>query len=485
MRLRDRVITGAIWASIDGWGHQVASLIVFAVLARLLDPVEIGLFAMVLIVLAALQTVLDEGLTEVIVQRPTLGPGHLDTAFALSVAVSVVLAGATVLAAPAIAALFGQPTLAPMIAVAAAAPLLAGVVGVHQGLLRRRLDYRTLAVRSAAGVIGGGAVGIAMALDGWGAWALVGQQIADRLFGAIVLAARTGWRPGARIRFAHLADLVPFSGYLAATRVVNFSSKQVDRYLIGVVMGPATLGLYNVALRISDTAYALLAQGLAGIGMSAFSRLQGDRARLRTALADAGETANLLALPAFLGLSAVAPVLVVAVFGARWAESGPVLAIIALLGIPAMFSTFAGALMRALAATRLLLTLLVLSAVANVVVVLATIPHGLTAVATGILVRNLCFIPIHLWVQHHLVGLSPREHLARTLPILAASGGMFVAVVGVRTLLEPLLPAWATLGLLVATGAAVYPLLLVLVARVSVDRALSTFAAYRGRVAVG
>jgi hypothetical protein len=62
---------------------------------------------------------------------------------------------------------------------------------------------------------------------------------------------------------------------------------------------------------------------------------------------------------------------------------------------------------------------------------------------------------------------------------------MFVAVVGVRTLLEPLLPAWATLGLLVATGAAVYPLLLVLVARVSVDRALSTFAAYRGRVAVG
>jgi len=485
VRLRNRVITGAIWASIDGWGRQIASLIVFAVLARLLDPVEIGLFAMVLIVLAALQTVLDEGLTEVIVQRPTIDPGHLDTAFALSVVASAGLAGATALAAPAIAGLFGQPTLAPMIMVAAAAPFLAGIFGVHQGLLRRRLDYRTLAVRSAAGVVGGGVVGIAMALDGWGAWALVGQQIADRLLGAIVLATGTGWRPGTRIRAAHLADLVPFSGYLATTRIVNFASKQVDRYLIGVLMGPATLGLYNVALRVSDTAYALLAQGLAGVGMSAFSRLNGDRARLRTALEDASETANLLAFPAFFGLAAVAPVLVVAVFGERWAESGPLLAILALLGIPAMFSTFAGALMRALAATRLLLALLVLSAVANIAVVLATVPFGLAAVATGILVRNLCFIPIHLWVQHRLVGLSPRRHLARTLPILAASAGMWAAVAGTRTAIEGQIPPVATLALLVCVGGAVYPLLLLALARVSLDRALSTFAAFRGRVTVG
>jgi O-antigen/teichoic acid export membrane protein len=485
VRFRNKVITGAIWVSIDGWGRQIASLVVFAVLARLLDPVEIGLFAMVLIVLAALQTVLDEGLTEVIVQRPTLEQGHLDTAFVLSVVASTVLAGGTMLAAPGIAALFGQPTIAPMIAVAAVAPFLAGVFGVHQGLLRRRLDYRTLARRSGVGVIGGGIVGIVMAFDGWGAWAMVGQQIADRLLGGLVLAFGTGWRPGGQVRLAHLGDLVPFSGYLATTRIVNFTSKQVDRYLIGVMMGPATLGLYNVALRVSDTAYALLAQGLAGVGMSAFSRLEGDRARLRTALIDASETANLFAFPAFFGLSAVASVLVVVMFGPQWADSGSLLTILALLGIPAMFSTFAGALMRALAKTRLLLTLLVVSAVANILVVLATVPYGLTAVATGILVRNLCFIPIHLWVQHHLVGLSPQDHLARMLPILAASVGMAVAVLGVRALVADHLPAWATLALLVGVGAAVYPLLLLAVARNAMDRVRITIIAYRERVTVG
>ncbi|HZH28849.1 MAG TPA: lipopolysaccharide biosynthesis protein [Azospirillaceae bacterium] len=483
-RLRDKVLEGAFWASLEGWGRQFASLVVFVLLARLLTPVEVGLFAMVAIVLAAVQTILDEGLTEVLVQREHLEREHLDSAFWLVVGVSLALCGLTALLADPIAQLFDQPGIAPLIAAASLAPLLAGLSGVHQGLLRRRMDYRLLMVRSMAGVVAGGVAGVAMAWQGFGAWALVAQQVVDRLVGGLVLWCSTDWRPRLSFSWRHARDLMPFSAYLAATRVVNFTSKQVDRYLIGLFMGPAVLGIYNIALRVSDTAYALLAQGLSNIGLNVFARLQKQPAKLREALVTAAELSNLFAMPAFLGLAVVAPNLVAVVFGPAWVEAGPILSVLALLGIPAMFSTFAGALMRALGTTRLLLWLLILSAVTNILVVVGTVGYGLFAVAVGILVRNLCFIPLYLLIQKRLTGVSPLAHLARSAPGLAAAVGMAVVVWWIGGVMAA--EGWtvqATLGGQIATGLATYPLLLALVARGSLARLIEALKGYRERTA--
>jgi PST family polysaccharide transporter len=481
-RLRERALEGAFWASLDGWGRQAVSLLVFVALARLLTPVEVGLFAMVAIVLAAVHTLLDEGLTEVLVQRDDLDDVHLDTAFWLVAGIGAALCAAVALAAPAVAALFGQPALAPYVAAAAGIPFLAALSGVHQAVLRRRMDYRLLTVRSAAGVVAGGAVGIWMAWEGWGVWALLGQQAADRLVGGAVLWIAAGWRPRPRVSARHARDLMPYSTYLAGTRIVNFSSKQVDRYLIGLLMGPAVLGVYSMAARVADTAYALLAQGLSNVGMSAFSRLQKQPEKLREALLAASELSNLVALPAFLGLCAAAPALVETVFGPAWTEAGPILSVLALLGVPAMFSTFCGALMRALGTTRLLLWVLIASALANIVVVAATVSYGLYAVAVGILVRNLCFIPLYLVIQHRLAGVHPIEHLARVVPVFAAASLTAVAawLVG-GGLEEGGWPAHAVLAAQVGTGILAYPVLLALIAPRSLGRLLAEAADYRRR----
>lgn len=481
-RLRDRALEGTFWASADAWGRQLVSLLVFVLLARLLTPVEIGLFAMVAIVLAAAQTLLDEGLTEVVVQRDRLEPGHLDAAFWIVAAASLALGVLIVLLAGPIATLFDEAAIAPLVAVASVVPVLAGLSCVHQGILRRRMEYRLLMIRSMAGVVAGGAVGLWMAWNGHGAWALVGQQIADRLVGGLVLWVSAGWRPRLRFSASHARDLLPYSTWLAGTRVVNFTSKQVDRYLIGLMMGPAVLGIYNVATRVSDTAYGLLAQGLSNIGMNVFARLQNEREALRKALVSASEMANVVAFPIFLGLSAVAPTLVTVIFGPQWSEAGPILSVLALLGIPAMFSTFTGALMRALGTTRLLMGVLVLSAVANIAAVAATVSHGLLVVAIAILVRNLCFVPLFLLIQQRLAGVPPMETVRRNLPALAAAVAMALVVAWTGdTLAARGWPSTASLAVQVAAGGIAYLLLLGLLGRGSLLRFVEVFRAYRRR----
>lgn len=479
MNLRRLALEGAFWSSAEGWSRQLASLVIFVAVARLLTPVEIGLFAMVVIVLAAVQTILDEGLNEVLIQREPLDELHLDSAFWSNVALTGGVCAALVAGAPLLAGLFEEPGIAPLLQVAALAPLLVGLCGVQQALLRRQLRYRILVVRSLAGIAAGGIVGIILALQGYGAWALVAQQVVDRAVGAAVLWAGAGWTPRARFSRSHARDLMPYSAFLTATRIVNFCSKHVDRYLVGLLMGPAALGVYTLAYRVHDTLSFLIVQGVANVGMSTFARLQAERERMRRALYTAIELGGLAAIPVFLGVAAAAPNLVVTFFGEDWRESGTILTVISLLGVPGLVSNFAGAVIRATGSAGLLLALLTASAVANVIVVLASVQHGLVVVSLAILLRNLAFVPVYLWIMQRLVGARPGECLARFLPGFLAALAMALVVHVAGRVAAPHVAAPVALALQVAVGVVAYGTFLRLLAPATLGRALTLLRQYR------
>ena len=478
--LRRLALNGAFWSAAEGWGRQLASLVIFVFVARLLTPVDIGLFAMVVIVLAALQTVLDEGLNEVLVQRHELEPLHLDSAFWSNVVLSGALClGVSLLSGP-VSALFGEPRLAPLISVAAAAPLLVGLSGVQQALLRRKLKYQTLALRSITGVVAGGIVGLVLAAKGYGAWALVLQQVVDRAVGAAVLWGAAEWRPRFRFSRPHARDLAAYSGFMTCTRMVNFCSKQIDRYMVAVLMGPAILGVYTLAFRVADTLGYLVVQGLATVGLSTFSRLQQDLERMRRALYAAAELSWMVAAPVFLGVCAVAPNLVVVMFGERWSASGAVLSVIALLGLPGLVSTYAGAILRATNRAGLLLGLLILSAVLNVIVVLFTVQYGLLVVATAIVLRNVSFVPLYLYLMRQLVGARPIEYVKHMLPGLSAAIAMALTVWVAGLALGPQMSVKLVLVAQIALGALVYPLYLAVLAPAALSRAIAAYRHWRG-----
>lgn len=79
--LKQRAIQGVFWASAENWSRQLISLVVFMVLARILAPSDIGLYAIVTVVITCMQIFLDNGIGEAIVQRRYLEPDHLDAGF--------------------------------------------------------------------------------------------------------------------------------------------------------------------------------------------------------------------------------------------------------------------------------------------------------------------------------------------------------------------------------------------------------------------
>ena len=92
MNLRQRAARGVFWSATGNWGQQVATLLVFALLSRLLTPEAFGLVALTAIFTDLMKVLADQGMADALVQRSDLDPEHRDTAFWVSLGLGAVLA---------------------------------------------------------------------------------------------------------------------------------------------------------------------------------------------------------------------------------------------------------------------------------------------------------------------------------------------------------------------------------------------------------
>jgi len=198
MSLRQRAVRAVTWSAVSAGGAQLAGVLIFVALARLLPPEAFGLVAWAGVFMGFLQIFVTAGLSQSLVQREHLEDGHLDAALYASLALTAAIGAIVVLGAGPLATFLDEPALAPVLGWLALVLPLNALAAVPQAILRRELRFKPLAMRVLTANTIGGIAGIAMALLGFGIWALVGQQVVTAATAAVVLWTSITWRPGLR-----------------------------------------------------------------------------------------------------------------------------------------------------------------------------------------------------------------------------------------------------------------------------------------------
>jgi O-antigen/teichoic acid export membrane protein len=454
--MKRRVTRGVIWATAGAWSREAAGLAVFLILARLLGPEAYGLVAMATVVIAVAQLLVDDVIQEPLIQRQDLEPGHLDAAFWSLLGLAAALMLAAMAAAGPVAALFDEPEVATLIRWLSALPVLNALSAVPIALLRREMRYGALAARSLVAVIGGGAVGIAMALAGQGAFSLVGYLLAQSTFGVLVLCLASDWRPQRRHTRRHFRDLWAPSACMIGVRLVLLLQQQSPRALIGYFLGPVALGLYGVSWRIVEILYLLLIRPVSDVALPTFARLQDDMHRLRQVLHAARRLSAVIAMPTFVGLALVAPELLPMVLGGDWDGAVPVVQLLAIAGVAMSISSTSGMVPQALGRWDVTLITRAVAAALIVAAILSVREAGLVAIAAGVAAGTLLMIPVHFYVVGRLTATPASAQVFAYAPIVAAALVMAAAVLGWRQVLIDDLANITLLATSVVLGAAVY-----------------------------
>jgi O-antigen/teichoic acid export membrane protein len=314
--------SAVIWSYALTVGRFVMTGVVTIFMTSYLQPADYGVMALAMVWVTFAQTLALHGTGQAVIQRDEVDQSHLDAAFWTTVGGSLLLAALFAVAAPLWAALNGTPKLVPVCLILSPAILLNALVVVPDAILRRQLKFQTLSLRVLIAGILSGIAGIAAAVNGYGVWALVIQQMVLTTFGAIAVWAAVPWRPGFRHVGRALRDIRSYSLHSLSGFFAYFISSRSDALLLGPVFGPVAIGLYRFASRITAMVNEVAVSGLSQVSMPHLSRLAPDRERFADAVARILRGGTLIALPAFGILFAVGPWLL-AWIGPQWTDASP------------------------------------------------------------------------------------------------------------------------------------------------------------------
>jgi PST family polysaccharide transporter len=456
--LQQRVARGLTWTLIDTWGTQLLGLLIFVILARLLNEFDFGLVALAAVFVAFAQLFVDQGLGDALIQRKALTRGQIDTAFWVAVVTgSLMTLFGIVLAGP-LATVLGKPAIAPILQVLSLSFVLAAFSSIQVALMRREMRFRSLAIRKLVAVAGGGAVGVVMAFGGSGAWALVGQQLSGAAIAVLALWTVSPWRPGLRVSRADFRDLFTYGVNVVGSDLLNFLSRNVDRLLIGAYLGEGPLGFYAVGFRILDTSQSMLVNFARKLAFPIFSRLQGEPERLRRAYARVSRSLSIVMLPGYIGLSLVAPEAIVAIFGGKWAASGPVASILFLIGPVLTVQLFTGALLNSVGHPEVTFRIRLVTTIVNVsgFFVAVFVFRDIVFVAGAFVLRAYLLLPLIMWWVQKYAGIRVLEQLGQLRTPVIATALMAAAVLGVKVVLVGAVHGAVLLAAEVAVGVVVF-----------------------------
>ena len=327
MSLGPQGVRAMRWSLMTGGLRLLLQVGAQVMLARLLGPQAFGLFAIGMVVLTFAGFVSGFGLSWSLTQRPEVDDEDIRFAWTWQLIAGLLALIALQLAAPAVAALFKEPASESVLRWLSLSCLLQAASAPATHLLTRALNFRTLGlIQLGSYGVGYALVGLPLAWMGLGVHALVAAWLVQA---AVVLLASLALCPHPKqplLWYARAAQTLGTGQAAFLTNLVNWSLVNLDRVIIGRVLGAWSLGLYNVAYNLASVPNSLLLGTLQPAFLAAGAQMQSQSSRLAQAYEQMLATLLVIAVPAFAVLAILAPDLVQSLYGPRWQQAGSVLA---------------------------------------------------------------------------------------------------------------------------------------------------------------
>ena len=397
---------------------RIGSLLV---LARLLNPTDFGLVGMVTVVTGVFGLFRDAGLSMVTIQRSSISEAEISALFWLNMLVGTVLALLCAAAAPGLVAFYHEPRLL-WVTLTLAAGFLFNAAGVqHCAVLQRQMRFGALALADIAALVVSTAVGIGMAIGGYGYWALVGMGVtlpAVSTFGYWMIGP---WWPGMPKKVAGIGSMIKFGGAMTLNGVIVYVAYNTDKVLLGRIWGAETLGLYGRAFQLINIPTDNLNSAVGSVAVSALSKLQDSPERFRSYFLKGYALLVALTIPITVACFLFATDIVAVLLGQKWLGVAPIFRLLAPTILALALINPVTWVLFAMGRVRRSLHMAFVIAPVVVTGYIAGLPYGPQGVALGYSVMMaLLTVPMILWALKGSVVHPGQLLRAVRPPVLSA-----------------------------------------------------------------
>ncbi len=399
-----KVFSNFIWRFAERCGAQLVAFVVSIVLARILAPELYGTIALVTVFINILQVFVDSGLASALIQKKDADELDFSTVFFTNVSFCVMLYILVFFMAPMIGRFYRNMSLVPVVRVLSITLLISGVKNVQQAYVSKNLLFRKFFFSTLGGTVLAAIVGIAMAVKGYGIWALVTQQLLNATVDTIILWITVKWRPKFIFSFERLKGLFSYGWKLLASGLLDTVYNNLRQLIIGKLYSASDLAFYNKGDQLPNVIVTNINSSIDSVLLPVMSKEQEDKNVVKNMTRRAIKTSTYIMAPLMMGLAFTSHNVIVLLLTEKWVACIPFLSIFCITYMFWPIHTANLNAIKAMGRSDIYLKLEIIKKFVGLVVLFSVMRYGVMAMAYSLLVTS---------VLSQIINSSPNKKLLR------------------------------------------------------------------------
>ena len=321
--IKAKAFSSAIWKFMERILAQGISLIVSIIIARILDPDDYSVVSVVTIFFAFANIIISGGLNSALIQKRNSDSDDYSSVLIFSVAVSVILYIVLFISAPYIAFIYKKPLLIPVIRVMCLILPIMAIKSIWCAYISSKLDFKKFFFATIGGTLFSAVIGIVMALKGFGAWALVAQQMSNTIIDTIILVLTSRLKVRLYFSLSRFRSLFNYSWKVLASSILGTIYTEIVPLVIGAKYSGTDLSFYTKGRSFPYLISNTTTNTLSAVLFPVLSKYQDDKEKLLNYTRIYIRLASYICFPIMLGFFVVSDNFVYVLLTEKWIFAAP------------------------------------------------------------------------------------------------------------------------------------------------------------------
>ncbi len=419
--IQNKIVSGLFWKFGERIIAQGIAFIISLVLARILLPEQYGTVSLVLVFINIANVFVSDGLGAALIQKKDSDEVDFSTMFFCSIGLAAVLYFILYFGAPVIARFYENQELTRLVRVLSLQIPLASVKTIQHAYVSKHMMFKRFFWSTLGGTVISGGIGIIMAYNGFGVWALVEQYLVNSIIDMSVLFVTVRWRPHLLFSKESAKSLLSYSWKLLIAQLINTLYSECRSLIIGKVYTEADLAFTNKGNQFPYLLINNLNTTISAVLFPAMSMVNNDVARVKDMTRKSMRLSSYVIFPSMIGMIAIAEPMIRIMLTDKWLPCIPFLRLWCLYWMLQPCQTANVQAMKAVGRSDICLRLEIIKKIIGVGLTISTMFISVKALIVSNTFVAFISAMINIYPNRKLIKYGYKEQIGDLFPILVLS----------------------------------------------------------------
>ena len=374
---------------------RLLSLIKTIIIARILSPYQFGAFGIATLVLVFAEILTETGVNTFLIQEKEEINEYIDTSWFVSIVRGFIIFLIIVFSSGLVSMFFKNSDAGSLLVLISFVPLMRGFINPSiikfqkELMFRKEFFYRTSLFLTET-VFSIGLVVITKKTE-----SLIWGMLISTAFEVFASFVVINPKPNFNFNLNLFKRVIGYGKWITASTIFNYFYQHGDDIAVGRLLGGASLGLYDMAYRISLVPLTDVADVISKVTFPVYIKISGDRERLKKAFLKTLGMVTLFTFPVGL-MFFLFPEQIISLFlGNKWLLAIPALKVLGIFGFVRAISSFSQSVFLSLGKQNIF-TLISLVGLFGLLITIVpfSLSWGITGAALSALLGTSLTIPV-------------------------------------------------------------------------------------------